>query len=129
MTTQQKLEALVQKAVDGGFSFNKILGLSEDVDIEWWVEDEDPSNPFIVCRDRSLGELSWLVEMSKESLIFNHDFAKALWGKERISTFPWAEDGNFKYETKLEAWMHHLQQMVIADNPIDYAYNSVFGEA
>jgi len=51
------------------------------------------------------------------SLLFNHDFAKALWGEEgqtltglRCS----AQDGVIPY------WQYHLQQMVIAPDPIQY---------
>ena len=52
-----------------------------------------------------------------EHVIFNHDFAKALWGEEgqtltglRCS----AQDGVIPY------WQYHLQAMVIADDPIQY---------
>lgn len=54
------------------------------------------------------------------AIIFNHDFAKALWGGE-IQVVP-ADP-----YTRVN-WKYHLQQMVIADDPIDYAYEAVFGK-
>jgi hypothetical protein len=41
-------------------------------------------------------------------IIFNHDFAKALWGEKK-------ERGLFTF-----GWKFHLQQMVVADDPIAY---------
>lgn len=79
-------------------------------------------------------------------LIFNHPFAKALWGEDPIDphgppigtmihsldiesgdseTFPYTEDDratDFLLNPGMfhPAWCHHLQQMVIADDPIKY---------
>lgn len=47
-------------------------------------------------------------------LIYNHDFAKSLWGEDRIKD----ERGDFISDTP--AWKHHLLQMVIAEDPIKY---------
>ena len=44
-------------------------------------------------------------------LLFNHDFAKALWGEEELMNMPTQP----KY-----TWQYHLQQMVIAEDPIKY---------
>jgi hypothetical protein len=53
-----------------------------------------------------------MVDLNK--LIFNHDFAKALWRYEKPVYLP---DTGLQ---TLEAWQYHLQQMVIADDPIEY---------
>lgn len=47
-----------------------------------------------------------------------HDFAKALWGKNPM----WSNDpmGAYNDSPKEENWQHHLQQMVIAEDPIKY---------
>lgn len=42
------------------------------------------------------------------NVIFNHDFAKALRGEKKIIV------------GMIEPWKYHLQQMVIADDPIKY---------
>jgi hypothetical protein len=42
------------------------------------------------------------------NIIYDHDFAKALWGDHPIDT-------QFR-----KAWQQHLQQMVISDDPIKY---------
>lgn len=59
-------------------------------------------------------------------LIFSHDFAKALWG-EKIQPYTLASPtGSSFLDTdlldvhELPAWKFHLQQMVIADDPIKY---------
>lgn len=62
-----------------------------------------------------------------EALIFNHDFAKALWGVGRISkeaTSP-LEVERTPYTERFKDWalplyQWHLQQMVIAPDPIKY---------
>lgn len=61
-------------------------------------------------------------------VIFNHDFAKALWGDEDHEAFGGYD--NFGSEecyrckgattSPEKCWQFHLQQMVIADDPIKY---------
>lgn len=46
---------------------------------------------------------------SDQISLFDHDFAKALWG----SPDGWSYDG-------LERWEYHLQEMAVADDPIKY---------
>jgi len=61
--------------------------------------------------------------------IFNHDFAKALWGDETKYTRLEAKDIGIKlssdsiYAIKKLGWKHHLMQMVVADYPIEYLKN------
>jgi len=43
-------------------------------------------------------------------IIFNHDFAKALWGTDLTNVEGYQQ----------AAWAHHLQEMVIADDSIKY---------
>lgn len=64
--------------------------------------------------------------------IFNHEFAKALWGEEECkyciekysddktpeTHFAHNIDGDYNYE--IPAWQYHLREMVIAENPIKY---------
>lgn len=55
-------------------------------------------------------------------MIWQHDFAKALWGE----TKP-LENGEYppqvimyKGEPMWHPWKHHLREMVVADDPIEY---------
>lgn len=99
MTNQQILEKAIQKAVDGGWNA-----------------------PFASIETF----LNWGGKL--EQFIFNHDFAKALWGKER-TCLNCGSSQFFSRETTCmgcsephpaSAWQYHLQQMVIADDPIKY---------
>ena len=55
---------------------------------------------------------SFMIDYKPEQYIFNHDFAKALWGEE----IPNPE----RYDIEQTAWSYHLQQMVIAEDAIKY---------
>ena len=106
MTQSEKLQKLIQKAIDGGFKGKGLLS--------------PPSSQFIVDpREIPL-------------LIFNHDFARALFGEE-------PEYGIRRYSssageiTRQDAgmfipWKLHLQQAVISDDPIGYMYDAAFSE-
>jgi hypothetical protein len=92
MSHKEILEKAIQKAVDGG-----------------WDGTPDPYG-----------------ETSIYDLIFNHDFAKALWGEAHTSDrMPLPNEhgyeGSITPSTPVtRLWEYHLQQMVIADDPIEY---------
>lgn len=96
MTDHQILEKAIQKAIDNGWS--REAGMWEGISAK--VNAWDPEG------------------VSLETIIFNHEFAQALWGECSVwtmegtkpNTFPVAHDG----------WQYHLQQMVIANSPIKY---------
>lgn len=103
MTDQQILEKAIQKAIDGGF-------------MGYWAE------RYEVCKQ--LGEMEYLVEGNNvedgktvETLIFNHDFAKALWGDGNGGGYYKLNDPK---RTPRKLWEHMLQQMVIAEDPLAY---------
>lgn len=49
-------------------------------------------------------------------MLWQHDFAKALWGEKWLKpTGPGLGD----YDSN-KGWQHHLQEMVVADNPLEY---------
>ena len=61
------------------------------------------------------------VEMAFE-LIYEPDFAKALWGEETYFPLDGGEcstDCDFCHN-ELEVWEYHLQQMVISPDPLKY---------
>ncbi len=95
MSNQQVLERSISKAIDGGWDY-EYAGRIGDVpfapeEVAEWLADSDYWRP--------------------EFYIFNHDFAKALWGEEQL----W-----FGGEAELPAWQYHLAYMVIAPDPISY---------
>lgn len=49
--------------------------------------------------------------------VFDHDFAKALWGEEVWTAF---SDFEGNEEVELYVWQYHLQQMVIVEDSIKY---------
>ncbi len=109
MTQAEKLEALVRKAVEGGYKN----------DYRWSFanghlnnEDEDYAHPY--------------------PLIFNHDFARALWNNDshmiQNAIDEAIENGTNKTRVLRPTWEHHLQQAVISEDPIDYMYKAVFNE-
>lgn len=96
MTNQAILEKAIQKAIDGGWKQDKYAVLD-----------------------------SW----TDAGIIFNHEFAKGLWGEEtheaQLPLDPYdAEDcpkckGTW-WDTPHYCWQYHLQQMVVAEDPIKY---------
>jgi|ERR1043165_3678226 hypothetical protein len=125
-TQAEKLETLVREATEKGC--NKAGSLSMD---GWLVAIRDYPN-----------DVDW------NALIFNHDFARALFGN-----FPtYVHDGYMRFDKGEEvqswlgrsskalkdeefttgalsysSWQYHVMQALIADDPIGYMYEAVFG--
>lgn len=100
MTQAEKLETLVRRAVENDFKPRFF---------SWVPEDEKALVSYWLKRDQYM------------SVIFNHDFARALFGKDML---------NSKGEVVPNApgtWYPALMEAVISDNPIDYMYEAVFG--
>jgi len=99
MENQQILQKALKKANKAGFK--------EDFIFSGFVQE-------LLCShdgDGGFYNRDW------ESLIFNKDFAKAIFGSEMIN--PYGD----KYF--MENWKYHLQKMVISDYPILYLENYV----
>lgn len=67
-------------------------------------------------------------------IIFNHDFARALFGDVKIEVYGglWTKDMPKPTTIELhqvDAYLHHLQQAVISEDPIGYMYNEAIGDA
>jgi len=84
METKEILEKAIQKVIDNG-------GKDYSEDIETAIN----------AQSEYLG-INYLY-----GILFNHDFAKALWGNKQIGNV-WIP------------YLWHLQQMVISDDPIKY---------
>ncbi len=104
MTDQQILEKAIQKAIQGGWKTNRSAEVLADS----------------IINDGTYDQL--------EPLIFDHDFAKALWGEEDVDLISgklhkWKEYlpyGVIETAWVRPAWQYHLQMMVIAEDPIKY---------
>lgn len=130
-TNQQILTKAIQKAVDGGWMpyFASLdPSMRKDNIIIRYHEGATHINFDYEMRGHIVGVGGY--NMEPLSIIFNHDFAKALWGEHTESTVD--EDGNdlardyagaahgSVVRTVREGWRHHLQRMVIAEDPIKY---------
>lgn len=114
MTTANKLQKLIERAIEDGLV------------VPEWVQGPAHYTQSLLQLDKAY------------SLIFNHDFAKALFGEEIVTDMknkydllnagvttedhePTGTDYDFP------VWMWHLQQAVVSDSPIAYMYEQVFG--
>lgn len=118
-TNQQVLEKAIKIAIDNGW---------EPIwpkEYEWHLE----GIQVIVDGDTMIHEKSY---------IFNHDFAKALWDKFYGEPY-WEDEYDFDPEglereqarklLELKPWQVHLQQMVIADDPLEYLKDNLPNQA
>lgn len=118
MTEAEKLEALIRKAVDGGFYefAGGMFGKPE----------------FVVLPEDRFGHIKvhvkdWPSEYySAEAIIFNKDFTRALFGEEPEYEMDLYRPEGYQINLKNFEW--HLQQAVISDDPIDYMYHAVFDQ-
>jgi|SRR6201996_9685989 len=128
MTNQEILTKAIDKAIAGGWNVPKhkrdkrykwpptSIELSEDYGDEgssgWWLNFPD--------------ERTWGIKLCDsydfEDLIFNHEFCKALWGDTIMHNMAdMLENGGINGRIHhIPNWQFHLQQMVIADDPIAY---------
>jgi hypothetical protein len=135
MTNQQILEKAIQKAIDAGWlkptkkPIKSVVVQLEDGDcyIQFW---------------RGMNDMAWSETWdSYHELIFNHNFAKALWpgylgyipginddNNNNVEGYwklmnaqdHWGQDEGGAAFFKGKLYEYHLQQMVIADDPIKY---------
>lgn len=104
MTNQQIIEKAIHKAIDGGWSEPNGNTLRVMENGHLYIEMTDGI--------RAVG-----YQTNLERLIFNHDFAKALWG-EQPAPLSHSFDGD-------PLWMTNLCGMVIADDPIKYLGDNI----
>ena len=116
MTNKEILEKAIQKAMDNGFDLY-------DHD-KWYLQVVD--DPFKTEKhsykiSMSLGHIEHVINYEK--VIFDHDFAKALWGNTEFRTDYTGTCGN-GYSLN-ESWYGHLQNMVVSDDPIKYLGDNI----
>lgn len=128
-TNQEVLEKAIRKAIEGGWD----LLPSKDSNWMWYVG-EGRVNGLCVHTKPDIEKTGLITyfgnEYQYERIIYNHDFAKAIWGEELITCFECSEGGHTTDHGTNEPWtmfiwQYHLQQMVIAPNPIKYLGDNI----
>lgn len=112
MTHQEILEKAIRKAIDNGWQ--------PDFDIKVYRLDIN----FKVRKPLEATNALW----SAKDIIFNHGFARAIWGEELhpydatkvVQAAVSQGGGKVLIPEALPNWQYHLQQMVIADDPVQY---------
>lgn len=128
MTNQQILEKAITKAIDGGWlpyfaGFDKQMNAKT---IRFIISEgaQDVVRFDVVTKGRIYGVSGYSLDIA--TIIFNHDFAMALWGAGNTVRIPEFDDEDFDHylghemHEGNEAWQFYLQQMVIAEDPIQY---------
>jgi len=111
---QQILKKAIKKAIDSGWSC-----FGHGKDWEFTYAFDVPIGIHFPNDAIGLG-------VRTNDIIFNHDFAKALWGEElHHHVFVVPEELNKRFAGTNEfdvkpVWQYHLQQMVVAEDPIKY---------
>jgi hypothetical protein len=111
MNKKDVLEKAIQKAIAGGWDKKgygtAVVSTANYIFFHNECEEHGPEN--------------FSKDYSPEEVIFNHDFAKALWGEGEMKDCKYPDCD----ETCLAMWQYHLQQMVIADDPIQYLGDNI----
>ncbi len=105
MTNQEILEKAIQKAIDGGWNeYGNMSGNPNAAD-------------YLLSYEEAPDTYTWL---------FSHDFAKALWGDGgKWITRHFTPTGLQLTGQEVPYWKVHLQQMVIADDPLAYLAENI----
>lgn len=102
MSKEEIIKKAIQKAIDNGFNKNDMGQEIKSVEDVYYYFDDDQGN------------------LAVNNLIWRHDFAKALWGDNPQRLLDQYEPLDESGQVSLTAWEYHLQNMVIADDPIAY---------
>jgi hypothetical protein len=102
MNPTEVLTKAIRKAIEGGWTDWRLSGGDY---IPWEVADDGDT---VIIGDRKSVYKNY---EHRNAVIFNQDFARALWGEPTLIDYDHGpQDG----------WQHHLQEMVIASDPIKY---------
>lgn len=122
MSSQEILKRAISKAIDGGwdvFGEGWVLNGIERNDNQYTFNDAVRYQNCAYFRQADDSEPYWVQAVPLYEIIFDKDFARALWGKEPKSLYADSANEDYLYET-LPIWQYHLQQMVISGDPIKY---------
>lgn len=111
MTNKLILEKAIQKAIDGGW---KDLNSQVPIQMRNYADQVR-----IVKMSTNDDGMVGSEPFGLNEIIFNHDFAKALWGSEPMcpDLGETVDEGHYGAIPWFE---YHLQQMVISEDPIGY---------
>lgn len=109
-TNAQILEKALNMALANGWKPFK-RGISTIV--TQWQSGE--SIELAVVFDDNNREVQWVREL--EGIIYNHDFAKALWGEGLALSKSWVTENK---PSGVKLWQWRLAQMVVAEDAIAY---------
>ena len=112
MTNQQILEKAIKKAIDNGWAS------TDDNASQQWLGKLKSDQKGI---DNAGGEDQLFFKEEWYPVIFNHDFAKALWGTE-LANGKMGLKAFGRYRPK---WQTNLMRMVIAKDPIKYLGDNI----
>lgn len=105
MNNQEILKKAIKKAIENGW---KRDGKSL---IEWITEEDEQWSTLLDAQ-------------GLDTILFSHDFARAFWGEEKLASCTDCFLLGFsapRYCPKcLRAWMHQLQQLVLAEDRLAY---------
>lgn len=112
MTNQEILIKAIEKAITGGWLYDGRLPI-DSFNVPGAAE-------FIYFGH----EDTKYADYSVADLIYRHDFAKALWGEPKriVASFTTIKHPDPKI---FGGWHYHLQQMVVADDPIKYLVENI----
>lgn len=123
MTNKEMFKAAIEKALKDGWSF------PEQAEVEKWaVIGEWPTSYLSVFywhRDHNLmdGDHTYERKYSINDIIFNHNFAKALFGDgDYYQTHDgrWMRDHPKDSHTHLKGWQLNLQRMALEEDALNY---------
>lgn len=116
MNDKEVLEKAIQKAIDSGF----LPDITMD-DMGKWLVEVVPTGKWIRFHNSGLGYSATTHDWSVNDLIYNHDFARTLWGEDAyVYGHEYHAGQEVQYRSAQAKWQYHLQQMVIADDPVKY---------
>lgn len=102
MTNQEILAQAIEQAIAGGWH----------TEVMTWYDNDDRVLTYYTQTENPL------------LFLFNHDFAKALWNAPKMLAMDFTQP-SFETRDGLSEWQYHLQQMVIADDPIKYLGDNI----
>lgn len=111
-TDYKRIQKIVKRAHAGGWNPLPKYVDWKKVEIVYWVS--DVRGIALLYTDNAGAATQWTKELY--TVIFDHDFAKALWG-EKEATVKQKYMGDVGVEKE---WHYHLQMMVVAPDAIEY---------
>lgn len=122
MTNEQILTKAIEKAIAGGWKVHTHKPIDFGVREDLVSLIEVPELVEIITEKEIISEPTDTYAYSKNDLLFNKQFAQALWGEKQIW---WGHENAPEARHEIPAFQYHLQQMVIADDPLEYLRENI----